>query len=122
MRAVPAAEEIGAQDAHLAVEVYLHRLRAGIAAMAAAMGGLDALVFTGGVGENAPSIRQRAAEGLRFLGVEVDPDQNQANGGDRNIASDKASVHTLVIAAREDFQIAHETRQVLQQGITPTES
>ena len=120
MRAVLAAEETGAQDAHLAVEVYLHRLRAGIAAMAAAMGGLDVLVFTGGVGENADSIRQRAAEGLQFLGVKVDPDRNGANGGDRNIGSNKASVDTLVIAAREDLQIAHETRQVLEPGMTLT--
>jgi acetate kinase len=90
--------------------------------MAAALGGLDALVFTGGVGENAPSIRQRAAEGLQFLGVTVNPDQNRANDGDRNIASDEASVHTLVIAAREDLQIAHETRQLLQPGMTPTGS
>ena len=58
------------------VDVYLHRLRAGIAAMASAMDGLDALVFTGGVGENAPSIRSRAADGLGFLGVAVAPDRN----------------------------------------------
>ncbi len=114
MRAILAAEKAGAQDARLAVEVYLHRLRAGIAAMAAAMGGLDALVFTGGVGENAPSIRQRAAEGLQFLGVEVDPDRNRATGDDGNIGSNNASVNTLVIAAREDLQIAHEMRQLLE--------
>ena len=87
--------------------------------MAAAMGGLDTLVFTGGVGQNAPSIRQRAADGLQFLGVEVDPGRNRKNGGDRNIGSDKASVDTLVIAACEDLQIAHETRQVLRSGMTP---
>ncbi len=122
MRAILAAEETGTPLARLAIEVYLHRLRAGIASMAAAMGGLDTLVFTGGVGENAPSIRQRAADGLRFLGVEVDPEQNRANGGDRNIGFSKAFVDTLVVAAREDLQIAHETRQVLQPGTTVTGS
>src|SRR5205823_4795789 len=59
--------------ADAAVAVYLHRLRAGIAAMAAALGGLDGLVFTGGVGEHAAPIRAGAAEGLGFLGIAVDP-------------------------------------------------
>lgn len=120
MRAVLAAEKAGAPDARLAVEVYLHRLRAGVAAMAAAMRGLDTLVFTGGVGENAPLIRERATEGLRFLGVEVDPLRNWANGGDRSIGAGDADVDTLVIVAREDLEIAHETRQVLESGMTST--
>ena len=72
MQAILAAERAGDADAALAIGVYLHRLRAGIAAMAAAMDGLDALVFTGGVGENAPEIRARAAAGLGFLGVGID--------------------------------------------------
>ena len=70
MREVLASEAAGDPEAHLAAEVYLHRLRAGIASMAAAMDGLDVLVFTGGVGEHAPEIRSRAAEGLGFLGVQ----------------------------------------------------
>ncbi len=77
MRAILAAEAEGQAEARLAVEVYLHRLRAGVAAMAATMGGLDALAFTGGVGENAAAIRQRTADGLEFLGVEVDPERNE---------------------------------------------
>ncbi len=64
MRAVLAAEEAGDEDAALAMAVYLHRLRAGIASMAAAMDGIDAMVFTGGVGERSAPVRQRAAEGL----------------------------------------------------------
>ena len=70
MRAVLARDD---DDARLAIDVYVHRLRAGIAAMAAALGGLDALVFTGGVGEHAPQVRARTAGGLGFLGVELDP-------------------------------------------------
>lgn len=89
--------------------------------MTAAMGGLDTLVFTGGVGQNAPSIRQRAADGLQFLGIGVDPQRNRANQGDSNIGSSGNSpVDTLVISTSEDLQIAHETRQVLQPGTTPT--
>ena len=107
MRAVLAAADRADPDAQLAIDVYVHRLHAGVAAMAAAMGGLDVLVFTGGVGENAPAIRARAAEGLAFLGVGVDPERNGASG-----ASD-AAVRTLVVAAREDLEIAREVRGVL---------
>ena len=66
----------GDHDAALAIGVYLHRLRAGIAAMVAALGGLDALVFTGGVGERSAPVRWRAAEGLGFLGVSLDEGRN----------------------------------------------
>ena len=113
MRAVLEAADAGDPDARLAIDVYIHRLRAGVAAMAAAMDGLDALVFTGGVGENAPTVRELTAEGLGFLGVGVDPERNVAARGDVEIGADRARIRTLVIAAREDLQIAREVRQVL---------
>lgn len=120
MRAVIAGAEAGAPDARLALEVYVHRLRAGIAAMAASLGGIDALVFTGGVGERAPVVRARAAEGLGFLGVVVDPVRNAAIGDgavvDREIGATGAPVRTLVVEAREDLEIARETREVLAAG------
>ena len=103
MRAVLAAEEQGDGEAALAVAVYLHRLRAAIGAMAAAMGGLDALAFTGGVGENSPPIRQRAAQSLAFLGVGVDADLNAA-AGDREITAAGASVRTFVCESRVESQ------------------
>jgi acetate kinase len=112
MRAVLAAEEQGDGEAALAVAVYLHRLRAGVAAMAAAMGGLDVLAFTGGVGQNSAPIRQRAARGLGFLGVSVDGELN-AGAVDREISADGARVRTFVCEAREDLQIAAEVRAVL---------
>jgi acetate kinase len=99
--------------AALALGVYLHRLRSGIAAMAAALGGLDALVFTGGVGENSPPIRARAAEGLGFLGVEVDADLNEQTAGDRDVSSDGAPSRTLVVEAREDLEIARDVRALI---------
>ena len=80
--------------------------------MAAAMGGLEALVFTGGVGENAAAIRQRTADGLEFLGVKVDPRRNEC-AGDREIGSRNARVPTLVVAAREDLEIARQVRETL---------
>jgi acetate kinase len=113
MRGVLAKAEVGESEARLALDVYIHRLRCGIAAMAASMNGLDALVFTGGVGENAPAVRERAGRGLAFLGVEVDSDRNERGTGDREIGSEGARVKALVVAAREDLEIAREVRQVL---------
>ena len=137
-RAAPTCERCssprseGDPDAALAVAVYLHRLRAAVAAMAAAMGGLDALAFTGGVGENSAPIRRRAAEGLAFLGVAIDEAAAAGTGrgaaaeaaravvaakgageGDREITAPGARVRSFVVAAREDLQIAAEVRAVL---------
>jgi acetate kinase len=119
MRAVLAAEEQGDGEAALAVAVYLHRLRAAIAAMAAAMGGLDALAFTGGVGENSAPIRQRAAQGLAFLSVGVDAELN-VRTGDREITAAGAHVRTFVCEAREDLEIAAEVRAVLSDLPAPS--
>jgi acetate kinase len=113
LRAILRAEEEGDPEAATAVEVYLHRLRAGIAAMAAAMNGVDGLVFTGGVGEGSPAIRLRAAQGLAFLGVDVDPDRNAAPEQDAEIGSAGAEVRTFLVAAREDLEIARHVRAVL---------
>ena len=98
--------------AELALGVYSHRLRALIAAMAAAMDGLDVLVFTGGVGEHSAPVRAAAAAGLGFLGVALDPEANGASG-DRAITAPGAAVATLVIAAREDLEIARQVRSLL---------
>ena len=113
MREVLARAGSGDPAATLARAVYLHRLRAGIAAMTAALGGLDVLVFTGGVGERSAEIRAGAADGLGYLGVEIDPDRNAAAAGDAEISASSPPVRTVVIHAREDVQIAHETRRVL---------
>jgi acetate kinase len=112
MREILLREGAGDPEASVAIGVYLHRLRGDIAKMTAAMDGLDALVFTGGVGENSPPIRGRTAEGLGFLGVAVDAAAN-AGSGDRDISAAGAAVRTLVVAAREDLQIAHEVRDLL---------
>jgi len=113
MREIVEAASGGRADARLALDVYVHRLRAGIAAMTASLGGLDALVFTGGVGERSPVVRARAAEGLGFLGVALDPGRNEAGPADREIGADGAGVRTLVLEAREDLEIAHDVRGVL---------
>ena len=116
MREILAAEADGDEAATLALEVYLHRLRASIATMVAALGGLDVLVFTGGVGENAPAIRERTVAGLGFLGVTIDAAANAEPHADGEISAADASVRTLVIGAREDLEIAREVRRVLGIG------
>jgi len=118
MREVLARAAAGDPKAVLGRDVYLHRLRALIASMAAAMDGTDVLVFTGGVGENAAEIRARACAGLGFLGVGIDEDRNaakpaDADGEDWEITAPGAKVRAFVIAAREDKQIAAEVRSLL---------
>ena len=113
MREVLAGISRGEVDARLALDIYVHRLRGSIASMAAAMDGLDALVFTGGVGERAPEVRAAAAAGLGFLGVAIDPARNQQASADADIGSDGAPVRALVVEAREDLQIAREVRGLL---------
>jgi acetate kinase len=122
MREIEAAVARGDPDAGLAIDVYIHRLAGGVAAMSAAAGGLDVLAFTGGVGENSALVRERAAQRLAFLGVAIDADRDggpdggqdgDAAAADRDITAAGAAVTTLVIAAREDLQIAREARQLL---------
>jgi acetate kinase len=102
-------------DARLALDAYLHRLAGSVAAMAAAAGGLDALVFTGGVGERAPAIRAGAAERLRFLGVALDAARNKDARGDADadVGAAGAPVRIAVVAAREDAEMARQTRAAL---------
>ncbi len=113
MRAILGRVESGDEAATIALGVYVHRLRGDIARMAAAMGGVDVLVFTGGVGENSPDIRERAADGLAFLGVAIDRDADRGTTGDRVVSPPGSAVSSLVVAAREDLQIAHEVRTLL---------
>ena len=114
MREVRAAADAGSPSARLAIDVHTHRLRQQIASMAAAMNGLDALVFTGGIGEHQPPVRAEAAAGLGFLGVAIDPARNdEATGGDTEISAASARVRTLVITAREDIEIARQVREAL---------
>ena len=100
-------------DARLAHDVYVHRLRGSIAAMAAAMNGLDAIVFTGGVGENAPAIRAATVSGLEFLGLAIDRERNEAAAGDREIGRAGGVPAVLVVISREDLEIARQVRALL---------
>jgi acetate kinase len=115
MRTLLAARSAGDELANLAIAVYLHRLRAKIAAMAAATEGADAVVFTGGVGEGSSEIRAETCAALNWLGVNLDENSNAAVGdGDVDISAPGASIRTIVVHAREDLQIARECRQLLE--------
>lgn len=110
IREVITAADSGDERCQLAFEVYLHRLAAGVAAMAAAMGGIDALVFTGGVGEHLGRVRAQTCERLTFLGLELDPAANREAEGDAVLSAANAGVATVVVAAREDIEIARQVR------------
>lgn len=113
MRDVLARRAAGDVDASLAFDVYVHRLRQGIAAMASSLGGLDLLVFTGGVGEHAARVRSAAMEGLVFLGIAADADANAAACGDADVSAATASTRTVVVTSREDLEIARAVREVV---------
>ncbi len=98
----------------LAIDVYVHRLRAAIASMASALNGVDLLAFTGGVGENAPYVRSAVVGGLGFLGADLDETANASSTPDSVIATADSAVGVVVIAAREDVQIASEVRSLLR--------
>jgi len=111
MRTVVVSAEAGDARAVLALDVYVRSLRAAIAAMAAALGGVDALVFTAGVGEASPAVRGRAVEALGFLGLELDPAANIAADGDCDISPPGSAARVVVVAAREDLEIARQVRR-----------
>jgi acetate kinase len=106
-------------DARLAVDVYIHRIVKTIGAMAATLGGIDALVFTAGVGEGSLEIRKRVCEKLKYLGLELDPAANETCKPDADIASPASSARILVIATREDLTIMRETRRLVALSVSP---
>ena len=111
MRAVEQRAGTGDSAAVFALAVYGHRLAGGIAAMAAALGGIDVLAFTGGVGEHSAWVRADAARRLAWLGLALDDDANAHLDGEADITASGAAVRTLVIPAREDLQIAREVER-----------
>ena len=105
-------------DARLAIDVYVHRIKQTVGAMAATLGGVDALVFTAGVGEHAPEIRERVCENLNYLGLELDRTANQTCKPDADVAMPESAARILVIATREDLTIMRETRQLVGSSIS----
>jgi acetate kinase len=100
-------------SARLALDVYAHRIAAAVAAMAASLGGLDAVAFTGGVGQGSSGVRERVCARLAFLGVELDRAANSLAQGDRDVAARGSSARVHVVRAREEVVIARAVRHVL---------
>lgn len=108
LRQVIAAIAADNPRAKLALDIYVHRLRSCIGSMLASLGGLDALVFTAGVGENSPIVRYQACRAFKFLGLKLDEQQNESHPVDKDIAAADSTVRVLVIHTQEDWAIAQE--------------
>ena len=108
----------GSQPAHAAFDVYVHRLCQELAGMTAALGRLDAVVFTGGIGEYASVIRAAVTARLSYLGLALQPDANDAATADAVISPPDATTNTVVVSAREDLEIARQVHRLLQPTAT----
>ena len=114
MREILDRRAAGDEAATLTFDVYVHRLRQSVAAMAASAGGVDLLVFTGGVGEHAPVVRSETTAGLAMLGVAIDLPTNDRVAGDADVTAAGCRVRTAVVESREDLAIAREVRELLE--------
>lgn len=115
MREVTEAMEDGNDYARLAIEMYVYKIKKTIGSYIAAMNGVDAILFTAGVGENASLIREKVCEGLTFFGVELDPALNaERSKKERRISTDQSKVDVLVIPTNEELMIARETEALVQ--------
>ncbi|PRR70424.1 acetate/propionate family kinase [Neomoorella humiferrea] len=112
-RAVEEAARQGHERARLALDVLAYRAKKYVGAYAAAMGGLDVLVFSGGIGEKSSSLRREVCRGLEFLGIKLDTERNENGSGDRLISNPEARVQVLVVHTDEEVMIARETIKVL---------
>jgi acetate kinase len=119
MRQILTASRSGHERAKLALDIYVHRLRSGIGAMIAVLGGVDALVFTAGVGENSPEVRAAVCENFAFLDLRLDQGKNAQSPLDEDISAPDATVRILVIHAQEDWMIARECWNLVQTATTP---
>lgn len=114
MRDIVEAIRVGSERAKLAFDIFIHRLCACVAAMAASLRGLDVLVFTAGIGENSAEVRQASCERLKFLGIAVDERKNIATEPDTDISASDSRVRVLVIRAQEDWSIAQTCYSLLR--------
>ncbi len=115
MRDIESAAEEGNNNARLAIDVHCYRIRKYIAAYAAAMGGLDAVVFTAGIGENSPTVRARCCEDMEWMGIRIDEAANSdCIAIERNISASDSRVQVLVVPTNEELVIARETARIVE--------
>jgi acetate kinase len=108
MRQIVAAMKGGHPRAKLAFDIFVHRLQAGIGAMIAVLGGIDALVFTAGIGENSPEVRAAVSANFGFLGLNLHPGRNAQSSADQDISLPGSTVRVLIVRAQEDWAIAQD--------------
>jgi len=113
MREIEAAVNSGNERAKIAFDIYEYRIRKYIGAYAVALDGVDAIVFTAGIGENSPFLRQRVCEGLGFLGVAIDPEKNDSKGKEVDITGEGSKVRVLIIPTNEELVIARDTLEIV---------
>ena len=113
-RDLEAAAAEGNERAQLAIDVFCYKVTKRIGSCAAAMGGLDAVVFTAGVGENSPTLRARIVEGLDFLGLKLDPEKNKVRGKEAIISTDDSPNKILMIPTNEELMIALDTAKLVR--------
>jgi acetate kinase len=116
MRDIVAAASNGNADAQLALDAFHYGVKKAIGAYVAALGGVDALAFTGGIGEKGSENRAPICEGLERLGIELDPEKNQKHTGEGNIARDGSRVAILVIPANEEIIVARESARLIREA------
>jgi acetate kinase len=113
IRKLDAAAAAGSEGAQLAIDVFCHRVAAAVGSMAVSTGGLDAVVFTGGIGEGSAIVRRRISRRLGVLGVELDDALNDATSEDGDVATAASRARVLVVATREELIAARAARAVL---------
>lgn len=113
VRDLEAASAAGNTDAQLALDVFTYEVRKTIGAYAAAMGGLDAIAFTGGIGENSARLREACCAGLEFLGIALDAARNTTGSGDRLVSSDTSPVSVVTLATNEEVVVARRAYRIL---------
>jgi len=113
MRELEAAVANGEKRAILTEKMYFYRIKKYIGAYAAALGGVDIIVFTGGVGENQATARWGSCEGLEYMGVKLDPEKNKVRGEEMIISTDDSKVKVIVIPTDEELMIASDTMEIL---------
>lgn len=114
MRDIQEGSEQGNQRATLAFNMFIHRLRTHIGMMLGALGGLDTLVFTAGIGENSPYVREKTCQHFNFIGLKIDPKKNEIHAAeDREISTSDSTVRVLVIPTQEEWEIAAQIHNQL---------
>jgi len=113
MRDVEDAAAKGNEQAQVAIDILIHGIKKYVGAYAAIMGGADVIVFTGGIGENSPELREKVLDGLAFMGASIDPNKNCVRGSECDLSAEDSKVKVLVIPTNEELVIARDTLAIM---------